>query len=121
MVSRENKEFAKSIDLCKKIISEYPKSNYYAPAIYMIADISYNNLKNYVEAKDYFNQFEKLNLENELTPIAIYISGFIYEYHLNKSDSAIIKYEKFIQQYPNHKYSEIVQTELQILKNETGN
>lgn len=117
---RENKNYDSTIILSEKILKN-KNTQYRAPAIYMIADVSFNFLKDYKKAIYYFNLFTIENPENNLTPISIYISGFIYRYNLNNKDSALYKYKLFEKKYPNHEYIEIVKSEIISLENEKRN
>lgn len=114
---KKRNNYDSTIYFCKEIIKKYPDGNYIAPAIYLIADLSYNKTKNYKEASHYFNLFIEKYPNEELTPYAMYISGFIYIYNLNKIDSGKLKYEKFLKLFPNHKLTSIVKNEIAFLNN----
>ena len=91
---------------------DYPKSDMIMPSTFMLADVYYNNIKNYEKSLFYFKKFTNEYPSHSQTAYSIYFSGFIYNNHLLNLDSAELYYKKFIKEFPNHELTHAVKKEL---------
>jgi outer membrane protein assembly factor BamD (BamD/ComL family) len=68
-----------------------------------------------LEAVEYFGKFVTNFSENERVPLALFLQGFIYENNLADMPNAKLKYEEFLEKYPQHEMAKDAQIALQNL------
>ena len=56
--SRERKSFDSTILFAQRILKDYPKSDMIMPSTFMLADVYYNNIKNYEKSLFYFKNLQ---------------------------------------------------------------
>lgn len=90
-----NKNYSQKIDELKKIIDNYPESNYKSAALNQIADTYYKNLKDEVNAIIYYDKILQ-NYPNSSFSNNCYAQlGNIY-YGKNDDEKALYYYDKFV-------------------------
>ena len=70
--SYNNEKYEEALTNFKLILENYPKSEFSAKAMFMIGFINANHLKNFDEAKKYYEEFIKKFADHELVASAQY-------------------------------------------------
>lgn len=80
---------------------EFPKDSL-APEMIFKAGNVYIGLGEYNKAISFFDRAAKHYPEYIKRPELVYMSGFVYDYHLSQKGKAKEYYERVIAEYPNH-------------------
>lgn len=109
---RRIREALTTLDYLKKAFSD----DEILPRVqYTIGDIHMNDLRDFPEALNAYQQVLADYPESIYAPRAKFMMGFIYANLMNNLDSARVKYEEFLSEYPGHELVPSVQFELKFL------
>ena len=80
---------------------QYPQDSLAPEMLFMAGNVCIG-LEDFDRAISYFNRIEKHYKDYLKRPEAIYLAGFVADYHQNKKGVARDYYERVIDLYPNH-------------------
>ena len=100
--SFNNKKYEESIAYYQKLVKRFPQDTLAIQALFSVAEIYKNNLKDFTKSIDSYNQILSQFSADPKTPNASFMIGYIYANDLNDYDKAKASYEKFIKLYPDH-------------------
>jgi tetratricopeptide (TPR) repeat protein len=112
--AKANGNWDSTMQVCQRIIVEYPNSNYAAWARFGLAE-SYRFKNQPRAALDNYKLFYKQHPDKQPAALSLFLIGYIYNNNLQQYDSAKIFYEEFLQIYPTHDLVPTVKFELKTL------
>lgn len=107
-----------AIQLYRKIVDEYPKSEKAEAAQFILASLYQNNTHQYQQAINEYWKYYELFPDAKQTPTALFLIGFLYNNELKIIDSAATAYKLFLEKYPSHEMALSAQFELEHLGEE---
>ena len=110
----DKKEAANMIYTYLQFVDTYPKDSESPKYLFKAADVSINTFHS-AESINLFDRIIKDYPEYEKVPQALFLKAFTYENYLTEVDSARKYYELFLEEYPNHVFSNDAQISLQNL------
>lgn len=110
--SRGGGNFDSTIQVCQKILEQYPEGPKASAAMYMIAETYQDGKHDYHAAVNYYRAFVTKYPDLNSTPVAMFVIGFIYNNNLQMYDSARAAYQMFIARFPNHELAASAQFEV---------
>jgi len=113
--SFNNKKYEESIAYYQKLVKRFPQDTLAIQALFSVAEIYKNNLKDFTKSIDSYNQILSQFSADPKTPNASFMIGYIYANDLNDYDKAKASYEKFIELYPDHMLVPSAQWEIENL------
>jgi TolA-binding protein len=113
--ARTGSNFDSTIQVCQRIVQEYPNGPKASAALYLLGETYQNGKHDYHTAINYYQAFVKKYPDLNATPVAMFIIGFIYNNNLQMIDSAKIAYREFVAKFPNHELASSAQFELENL------
>ncbi len=113
--SRIANNFDSTIQVCQRIVQEYPNGQKASAALYLLGETYQNGKHDYRTAINYYQSFVKKYPDLNSTPVAMFIIGFIYNNNLQQMDSARIAYQEFVTKFPNHDLTSSAKFELENL------
>lgn len=112
--AKANGNWDSTMQVCQRIIVEYPNSNYAAWARFGLAE-SYRFKNQPREALDNYKLYYSQNPDKQPSALSLFLIGYIYSNNLQMRDSAKYFYEKFLLQFPHHDLVPSVKFELETL------
>lgn len=85
----------------------YPKDSMTPEYLYLLGDIHFSYLENSETAFNNLQELRNKYPKHDKAPYALFTQGFYYE-QLNKEQKARQFYRKFLEKYPDHKFTEDV-------------
>jgi len=113
--SRNGTNFDSTIQVCERIVQEYPNGQKAPAAMYLIGETYQNGKHDYHAAVNYYQAFVKKYPDLNSTPVAMFIIGFIYNNNLQMMDSARITYQEFVSKFPTHDLASSAKFEIENL------
>jgi len=113
--SRAGNNFDSTIQVCHRIVQEYPNGQRASAALYLLGETYQNGKHDYHTAINYYQAFVKKYPGLNATPIAMFIIGFIYNNNLQMIDSAKIAYQEFVAKFPSHELASSAKFEIENL------
>ncbi len=113
--SFNNKKYEESIAYYQKLVKRFPQDTLAIRALFSVAEIYKNNLKDFPKSIESYNQILEKYSTDPKTPNASFMIGYIYANDLNDYDQAKASYEKFIELYPEHMLVQSAQWEIENL------
>jgi TolA-binding protein len=110
----DKKEAANMIYSYLQFVDTYPDDSNSPNYLFKAADVSINTFHS-AESIKLFDRIIKDYPEYEKVPQALFLKAFTYENYLAEVDSARKYYQLFIEEYPNHAFSNDAQISLQNL------
>ena len=110
--ARANNNADSTIQVCQKIIAEYPQGTTAPAAMYMIGEMYQNGKRDYRAAIGQYRLFIKTYPDLKQTPVALFLIGFLYNNELKMADSAKAADENFIAKYPTHELKSSAEFEI---------
>lgn len=107
-----NKNADSSIQVCQKIIEEYPQGEITPKAMFMIADANINIRHDFRAAIAQYYAFIRKYPDQKKTPVALFQIGYLYNNELRMFDSAKVAYQDFVAKYPTHELKSSADFEL---------
>lgn len=112
--AKANNNWDSTQQMCKRILEEYPTSNYASWARFGLAE-SYRFKNQPREALNNYKLFYEQHPAMQPSALSLFLVGYIYANNLQIPDSAKVFYELFLQKFPNHDLAPSVQFELTTL------
>jgi len=119
----EHGKYYKARDAFQKLLSQYPFSEYSLLAELKSADCNYY-MKNYEEAVQQYNDFEKHHPTNEAIPYVLYQTAMCYYNQIDTIDrdvananNAIYSFARLLRAYPGSPYEDEVKTRIKAARN----
>ena len=100
--ARNHQNYDSTIQLCKKILEEYPDGQRAPAALYSLAEAYQNGSHDFKAAVSSYSLFTQQYPNDTLAPATLFLIGFIYNNDLQMYDSARVAYNRFLMMYPNH-------------------
>ncbi len=100
--SFNNRKYAEAIETYQKLVNRFPEDTLAVRALFAVAEVYKNNLKDYKSAIDAYQQVLDKYASDPKSPNASFMIGYIYANDLNDYEKAKASYLKFIEQYPDH-------------------
>ncbi|MDT3696843.1 MAG: tetratricopeptide repeat protein [Ignavibacterium sp.] len=118
----KEKKYTEAIKEFENLINEFPDSKTAPESIMRIASLYEQHLikgisfkASFIKAAEtYYTVYEKYP-DSEEAPLSLFQSGFLYDNELKDYDKATRIYNLFLEKYPDHKYSQVVQQSLDIM------
>jgi len=111
-----------AIENLEKLVENNPYSEFAPDAFFTLASLyqsmegdSIQKMNNYLKAVEYYTELIEKFPNNEKTPEAIFMAGFICAENLKDFERAKYFYKRFLKAYPDHELASSVQTELENL------
>jgi len=108
-----------AIENLEKLVENNPYSEFAPAAFFTLAYLyqsmegdSIQKMNNYLKAVEYYTELIEKFPNNEKTPEAIFMAGFICAENLKDFERAKYFYKKFLKAYPDHELSFSVKAEL---------
>lgn len=106
------KTFNVAIEEYEKLIADHPYTPQAEEALYAIAKIYSDELKNFPQAIATYKRYLDRYPQGKYAPIAIFLSAYLYHNELNDLTNAKIMYERFLTSYPQHEMAPSAEFEL---------
>lgn len=114
-VLQSQEKHEEALETLKKLLDNYPKSEYASEARFMLAD-GFANIKNdYPKAVVEYRRIILEFPDSNLAPKAQFMIGYIYANYVKDYDKAQAAYLEFKEKYEGNDLSEAVEFELQYL------
>lgn len=113
-------KFQTAVEHCQEIVERFQESPYADSALYRIAVIYNNDIRDYAKAAQSYLKYQTVFPESKEAPTALFLSAFIYNNELRKLDSAKALYEQFLQKYPSHPLANSAKFEMETLGKDPG-
>jgi len=113
--SFNNRNYKEAIENYRKIVDKFPEDTLAIRALFSVAEIYKNNLKDFPKSIGAYNEIIKDYANDPKTPNASFMIGYIYAKDLNDMEKAKDSYEKFIKTYPDHMLVPSAQWEIENL------
>lgn len=94
--------------------NQFPQDSLAPEMLFMAGNVCIG-LENYDEAISYFTRIDEHYKRYLKRPEAIYLSGFVADYHQNKKGLAKRYYDRVIELYPNHIFAKDAQLAINAL------
>ncbi|MEJ5305884.1 MAG: tetratricopeptide repeat protein [Ignavibacteria bacterium] len=108
-----------AIENLEKLVTKNPYSEFAPDAFFTLASLyqtlegdSIQKIKNFEQALAYYNELIEKFPNNQKTPEAIFMAGFICAENLKDYKRAEYYYKKFLKAYPDHELASSVKVEL---------
>lgn len=111
-VAINERMFHVAIEELEKLIAEHPQSSQAEEAMYMIAKIQNDELKDYPKAIATYKRYLDMYPQGKYAPIAVFLSAYLYHNELNDLTNAKVMYERFLASYPDHEMAPSAKFEL---------
>jgi tetratricopeptide (TPR) repeat protein len=113
--SKNNGNWDSTLQVCNRILDEYPDGGYAGWARFGIAE-SYRFKNMPREALDNYKLFYEQHPNMQPSAVSLFLIASIYHNNLLRSDSAIYYYQRFLQRYPNHDLAPTAKSELETVR-----
>lgn len=114
-VAMNEMKFASAIEEFEKLTNDHPKSIQAEQAMFTIAKIYGDDLKNFPKAIDAYKRYGEKYPDGAQAPLAMFLTGYIYHNELDDLDKARAVFESFLAKFPNHEMAQSASFELQNL------
>lgn len=118
----KEKKYTEAVAGFENLLKEFPESKIAPKALVQIAALyesqlieGYQFVQSYKKAAETYYQVYEQFPKSEEAPVALFQSGFLYDNELKNFDQATRIYKLFLEKYPDHKYTQIVQQSLDIM------
>jgi tetratricopeptide (TPR) repeat protein len=86
----------------QRYLEQYPQSDSVTSYLYSAADLSMRQLGAIETAARYYTSLYQDHPDHPSAPMALFMTGFIYDYHLGRYEEARERYRQFLDTYPEH-------------------
>lgn len=117
--AKANNNWDSTLQVCQRILDEYPDGRYAAWARFGMAE-SYRFKNQPREALENYKVFYEQHPDMQPSALSLFLVGYIYNNNLQLHDSAKIFYQQFLEKYPNHDLAPTVTFELETLGKDPG-
>ncbi|HXG00974.1 MAG TPA: tetratricopeptide repeat protein [Bacteroidota bacterium] len=111
-VAINERNFNVAIEEYEKLIADHPQSPQAEEALYMIARLQNDELKNYPKAIETYKRYLDMYPQGKYAPVAVFLSAYLYHNELNDLPHAKEMYERFLASYPDHEMAPSAKFEL---------
>ncbi len=115
----EEGKYAEAVFEFKKIVDEYPDSEFAPQSMYELAKLyhgqvvkSLSNKESFKKASEYYLLFYNNHPENPQAPSALFMAGFIQANELKDLDAAKKSYELYLEKFPEGEMAPSARVEL---------
>lgn len=113
--SKNTGNWDSTLQVCNRILEEYPDGAYAGWARFGIAE-SYRFKNMPREALDNYKLFYEQHPNMQPSAVSLFLIASIYHNNILRSDSAIYYYQRFLQRYPNHDLAPTAKIELEMVR-----
>jgi outer membrane protein assembly factor BamD (BamD/ComL family) len=111
-VAINERNFNVAIEEYEKLIADHPQSPQAEEALYMIAKLQNDELKNYPRAIEVYKRYLDMYPQGKYAPVTVFLSAYLYHNELNDLPHAKEMYERFLASYPDHEMAPSAKFEL---------
>ncbi|MBO8130862.1 MAG: tetratricopeptide repeat protein [Candidatus Marinimicrobia bacterium] len=111
----EKKKYEESINLYRKMVRYYPEDSLTVEALFVMAGIYKNNLREMDSALAIYNRICQKYPKSPKAPNAMFMIGYIYANEIKDYEKARESYNAFLNKYPHHILAQSAKWELKYL------
>jgi TolA-binding protein len=104
--------YAPVLENYRQLVESYPNDPLAADAMFLIAAIEQNNLRNPDAAVESYKKFSGKYPDAPKAPLAMFLVAYVYNNEIGNTDSARVWYTRFLERYPSHDMAQSAQFEL---------
>lgn len=104
--------YAPVLENYRQLVEAYPHDPLAADAMFLIATIEQNNLRNPDAAVESYKRFTGTYPDAPKAPLAMFLVAYVYNNEIGNIDSARVWYTRFLERYPSHEMAQSAQFEL---------
>ncbi|MBX2992575.1 MAG: tetratricopeptide repeat protein [Bacteroidetes bacterium] len=114
-VAINEKNFALAIEEFEKLIKDLPDSPQAEEAMFTIAKIQSDELKDFPKAIAAYKRYLEKYPNGSQAPLAVFMTGYIFHNELHDLDNARSTFESYLSKYPDHEMVPSARFELENL------
>jgi tetratricopeptide (TPR) repeat protein len=96
----------------RELVASYPNDPLAPDAMFLIATIEQNNLRNPDAAVESYKKFTGTYPDAPKAPLAMFLVAYVYNNEIGNTDSARVWYTRFLERYPANDMAQSAQFEL---------
>lgn len=109
------KNFALALEEFEKLINDHPNSPQAEEAMFTIAKIQSDELKDFPKAIAAYKRYMEKYPNGHQAPLALFMTGYIFHNELHDLDNARSTFETYLSKYPDHEMVPSARFELENL------
>jgi len=107
--------FEPALENYLKVVQEFPNDPLAEHALFKIATIRNNEMRDPAQAVGYFTQYADRYPDTKEAPTATFLVAYLYHNDLHQLDSAGVWYKRFLDRFPDNQMASSAQFELNSL------